>query len=254
MRDAVGRVRTVFLLGGTSEIGMATVEALVRRRGARQVVLAGRQLASMEPSRDRLLAAGADDVELRMFDATELRTHEALVEDVWRTHGDIDVSIAAFGSLGDQLEDERDRERAVEVVTTNYVGAVSVGVPVSQQLRRQGHGVLILLSSVAAVQPRRANFIYGSAKAGLDAFGRGLGDALAGTGGRVLVVRPGFVRTKMTAGMEEAPFSTSPGEVARHVLDALDSDAPVVHVPPIVGVVGAVLRNLPRTVVRRLPR
>lgn len=254
MKDALGRVRTVLVLGGTSDIGMATATALIQKRGARKVILAGRDTAGMGSNEQTLLDQGAEEVVSFEFDATDLASHDEFVNNAWQDRGDIDVVIVAFGKLGDQLRDERDRERAVDVAMTNYVGAISVCVPISQELRRQGHGTLVLLSSVAAVQPRRANFIYGSSKAGLDAFGRGLGDALAGTGARVLVVRPGFVRTKMTAGMEDAPFSTTANEVADAIISGIDRDTAVAHVPAVVGAVGAVLRNLPRSVVRKLPR
>ena len=82
----------------------------------------------------------------------------------------------------------------------NFTGAVSASLAVAAQLRRQGHGRLVVLSSVAGERVRKANFVYGSSKAGLDGFAQGLGDSLVGTGARVLVVRPGFVHSAMTAG------------------------------------------------------
>ena len=95
--------------------------------------------------------------------------------------GDLDVVVLAFGLLGDQAADEAGGDGAVRLAQTNYVGAVSVGLAVARLLRAQGHGTLVVLSSVAGERVRRANFIYGSSKAGLDGFAQGLGDALAGT-------------------------------------------------------------------------
>lgn len=120
--------------------------------------------------------------------------------------GDIDMVLLAFGLLGDQARDESAPLSAVRVAQTNYTGAVSAGLICAKALQGQGHGSLVVLSSVAGERARRANFIYGSSKAGLDAFAQGLGDALHGTGVHVMVVRPGFVRSKMTAGLEEAPW------------------------------------------------
>lgn len=255
MRDALGQIRTVLVLGGDSDIGIATAHRLVSHRGARTVVLAGRDLERLGQRRRELLAAGAETVATVRFDALDApQQHQATIDAVWAEHGDVDVTLLAFGVLGDQLQDESDAERALHVITTNYTGAVSVAVPISERLRRQGHGVMVVLSTIAAVQARRANFVYGSAKAGLDAFALGMGDALAGSGARVLVVRPGFVHTKMTRGMEEAPFSTTPEEVARAILDGIDGNRTLVHVPAPVAAVGAVLRNLPRPIVRKLPR
>jgi decaprenylphospho-beta-D-erythro-pentofuranosid-2-ulose 2-reductase len=100
---------------------------------------------------------------------------------------------------------------------------------------------------------RAANFVYGATKAGLDGFAQGLGDALAPSGARVLVVRPGFVHTRMTAGMRPAPFATTPDAVARDVVAGLRAGRSVVWSPGILRWVFVVLRHLPRAVFRRLP-
>jgi decaprenylphospho-beta-D-erythro-pentofuranosid-2-ulose 2-reductase len=112
---------------------------------------------------------------------------------------------------------------------------------------------VVVLSSVAAVRPRRANFVYGSAKAGLDAVAQGLGAALAGSGVAVVTVRPGFVRTRMTAGLADGPFATGADEVARAVRDAVRTRPEVVWVPRVLRLVMNTARLLPRTVFRRLP-
>jgi decaprenylphospho-beta-D-erythro-pentofuranosid-2-ulose 2-reductase len=122
----------------------------------------------------------------------------------------------------------------------------------ARRLRDQGHGTLVVLSSVAGERVRSANFVYGSSKAGLDGFCQGLGDALVGSGVRVLIVRPGFVPTKMTAGRDRAPFSTTPEQVAEVVVRGLQSGAEVVWSPPVLRWVMAVARHLPRAVFRRL--
>ena len=129
---------------------------------------------------------------------------------------------------------------------------VSDSLVVAQQFRRQGHGVLVLMSSVAGVRARKDNFVYGSSKAGLDAFAQGLGDSLVGSGARVMVVRPGFVRTKMTEGMEAAPFSTTPDKVAHLIVDGLTKGSETVWAPPVLGYVFFVFRNLPRAVWRKI--
>ena len=108
-----------------------------------------------------------------------------------------------------------DPDQAVELAQVNYIATVSLGLRVATALRRQGHGSLVFLSSVAAERGRAANFVYGSSKAGVDTFAQGLGDSLHGTGVHVLVVRPGFVRTRMTAGLPEAPFATTAGRGRR---------------------------------------
>jgi decaprenylphospho-beta-D-erythro-pentofuranosid-2-ulose 2-reductase len=128
-----------------------------------------------------------------------------------------------------------------------------VCLALARRLRAQGHGTLVVLSSVAGERVRAANFVYGSTKAGIDGFCQGLGDALHGSGVRVLIVRPGFVPTKMTAGRDKAPFSTTPDGVAEVVMRGLERGAETVWAPPVLRVVMAVARHLPRPVFRRLP-
>lgn len=253
MINALGSPQSLLLLGGTSEIGLAVAERFVRDR-TRRVVLAGRDGGALRAAADRLRAAAPAEVAVSVleFDAHDRSGHGALVERAF-TDGDVDVAVLAFGLLGDQQRAEQDPDHAVDIATVNYTAAVSLGVPVAQALRRQGHGALVVLSSVAAERPRRSNFVYGSAKAGLDAFATGLGDALRGSGVHVLVVRPGFVSTRMTAHLDPAPLSTTPEAVATAIVDGLRRRRETVWVPPALRLVMSVLRHLPRAVFRRLP-
>lgn len=253
MRDALGGVESVAVLGGTSDIGVAIARALVQRRGVRRVILAGRDEQALADRAGSLDDAGATVSTLR-FDALDLESHEDFVQDLFDRHGDLDVVVLAFGVLGEQSVAEDDRQSALEIVRTNYVGAVSVGIPLLSRLRKQGHGSVVVLSTVAAERPRRSNFIYGSSKAGLDAFAQGFHDRLRGSGVHVLVVRPGFVHSRMTADMEAAPLSVRPDDVADQVLRGLQRRAHTVHVPPVLRWVMAVLRHLPRWLFRHIPR
>ncbi len=252
MRNAVGDVQTVLVLGGSSDIGLATAVALVGK-GARTVALAARRPEALDAQETALRAAGAREVLRFAFDADDTDAHVALVADVVARTGDLDVTVAAFGVLGDQAVDETDPASAVAVARTNYVGGVSVLTAVANQLRLQGHGTLVVLSSVAGERVRRSNFVYGSSKAGLDGFATGLADALVGTGAKVLVVRPGFVASKMTEGMEPAPLSTTPEAVAAATVKALDGRATVIWVPGALRLLMSGLRHVPRPLFRRLP-
>jgi len=124
---------------------------------------------------------------------------------------------------------------------------------VAAHLRRQGHGGIVVLSSVAGYRVRRSNFIYGSAKAGLDGFASGLGEALRGTGVTVQVVRPGFVRTKMTAGRPAAPFAVGPERVASDIVRGLQTGRAVIWSPGVLKWVFTILRLLPQALWRRVP-
>ncbi|MHB8508947.1 MAG: SDR family NAD(P)-dependent oxidoreductase [Candidatus Dormibacteria bacterium] len=250
MRDAVGVLATALVLGGDSDIANATVRLLVER-GTRKVVLAGRDMAALERRALTLRRAGLEVVCVE-FDAADTGAHEAFVDSVFTAHGDVDMVLLAFGVLGNQEGDEADGAAALRVIRTNFEGAVSVAIPVSIRLRQQAHGALVVLSSVAADRPRRTNFIYGSAKAGMDAFFQGLSDSMVGSGVTVSVVRPGFVATKMTEGMPAAPFSTTPEAVAAAIVDAVDRGRHTVYVPAVLGYVMGTLKLLPRPIFRRL--
>ncbi|GAA3057025.1 decaprenylphospho-beta-D-erythro-pentofuranosid-2 -ulose 2-reductase [Kitasatospora albolonga] len=250
MKNALGDTQSLLILGGSSEIALATARLLVGRRTDR-VYLAGRPSPELTAAAAELADRGAIVSEIA-FDATDYEDHESALGKVF-AETDVDVVLLAFGLLGDQLRDEEDPLAATRVAEVNYVGAVSAGLVCARQLRRQGHGTLVVLSSVAAERARRANFIYGSAKAGLDAFAQGLGDALHGSGARVMVVRPGFVRTRMTAGMKPAPFATTADAVATATVQGLLHGASTVWAPSVLRVVMSVLRHLPRPLFRRLP-
>jgi decaprenylphospho-beta-D-erythro-pentofuranosid-2-ulose 2-reductase len=243
MRDALGAVQSMLVLGGASEIAEATVRALATDR-LQRVVLAVRHPGTVAAEAEWLEAKGVA-VETVEFDALDTASHQRVIDEVF-TRGDIDLVLVAFGVLGDQATFDRDPEAAAQAVRVNYVGAVSACLAVAGRFRTQGHGTLVVLSSVAAERARRTNFVYGSSKAGLDAFAQGLGDALRGSGARVMVVRPGFVRGRMTQGMAEQPFATTPDAVAKAVLRGLGRGDEIVWVPGVLRWVFAVMRHLPR--------
>ncbi|MFF0741134.1 decaprenylphospho-beta-D-erythro-pentofuranosid-2-ulose 2-reductase [Streptomyces sp. NPDC004111] len=250
MKDAFGAPQSLLVLGGTSEIALATARRLIARR-TRTVWLAGRPSPALDTAAGQLRELGAD-VRTVAFDALDSASHEEVLGKVF-TEGDIDMVLVAFGLLGDQARDEAEPMAAVRVAQTNYTGAVSAGLVCANALQSQGHGSLVVLSSVAGERARRANFIYGSSKAGLDAFTQGLGDALHGTGVHVMVVRPGFVRTRMTQGMAEAPLATTPEAVALAIETGLRRRSEVVWVPGALRAVMSALRHVPRPLFRRLP-
>ena len=246
--NELGHPPRILLLGGTSEIGLAVLASLGLPADA-EVILAGRD-------EQRLIAAGKElpgQVQAVRYDAMEVDRHQAFADAVF-AGGPLDLVISAAGLLVPQEEAERDVQRAAEMVETNFTGHVTSLLAVATGMRAQGHGTIVVLSSVAAVRPRKANFVYGSAKAGLDAFARGLTDSLHGTGVRVLLVRPGFVTGRMTAGMPPAPLATTPEKVGAATVAALRGGRAAVWVPvPLAGLATA-LRLIPRPAWRRVSR
>ncbi|MFJ4919863.1 decaprenylphospho-beta-D-erythro-pentofuranosid-2-ulose 2-reductase [Streptomyces sp. NPDC088725] len=255
MKDAFGTPQSLLVLGGTSEIGLATARRLITR-GVRTVWLAGRPSPALDRAADGLRALRTEvDVRTVEFDALDPGSHGEVLGKVF-AEGRMDLALLAFGVLGDQAHDEADPVAAVRVAQTNYTGALSAALVCAGLMQAQEHGSLVVLSSVAGERARRADFIYGSSKAGLDAFAQGLGDAMRGTGVRVMVVRPGLVRTRRAAGpavLGEAPLSTTPDAVATAIELGLRRGSETVWVPGSLRVVMAALRHLPRAVFRRLP-
>ncbi|HUB54618.1 MAG TPA: decaprenylphospho-beta-D-erythro-pentofuranosid-2-ulose 2-reductase [Mycobacterium sp.] len=250
--DAVGNPQTILLLGGTSEIGLAICERYLQNAHARIL------LAAMpdDPGRDdavaQMKAAGARSVELIDFEATDTDSHPKMIDAAF-AGGDVDVAIVAFGLLGDAEELWQNQRKAVQIAEINYTAAVSVGVLLGEKMRAQGFGQIIAMSSAAGERVRRSNFVYGSTKAGLDGFYLGLGEALKPSGVRVLVIRPGQVRTRMSAHIKEAPLTVDKEYVANLAVTASAKGKELVWAPGAFRYVMMVLRHIPRPIFRKLP-
>ncbi len=250
MLDNLGRPARILLLGGTSEIGLAILTAL-RAPGDTEVLLAGRD--------EQRLAAAGKELPYRCtpltFDALAAPgTHVQAMADVFAA-GPVDLVIAATGVLTPQETVDKDPVLGAQMIEVNFTSHVTALLTAAARMREQGSGTIVVLSSIAALRPRKANYVYGAAKAGLDAFGRGLTDALDGSGVRVLLVRPGFVIGRMTEGMSKAPMSSTPAQVGAAVAAALEGGGgPVVWVPRALSGLAIALRLVPRALWRRMRR
>jgi NAD(P)-dependent dehydrogenase (short-subunit alcohol dehydrogenase family) len=248
---------SVLVLGGRSEIGLKVAQRLA---AGRVVVLAARRVGSgvggggLAEEAALVLAAGATAVHCVEFDADDTAGHPAFLEKVAAEHGPIGVAVLAFGILGDQALAERDPAHALAVVHTDFVAQVSVLTVLANLLRAQGSGQIVVFSSVAGIRVRKANYVYGSAKAGLDGFAGGLADALHGSGVRLLLVRPGFVIGRMTEGMSPAPLPSTPDQVADAVAEGLRGDRVRVWVPGLLRPAYFVARLVPQALWRKMPR
>jgi decaprenylphospho-beta-D-erythro-pentofuranosid-2-ulose 2-reductase len=247
-----GGARRVLVLGGTSEIARAIVLELAARGGAANVVLAGRDRDGLQLTAQLIRDRGGQ-VETLALEALDPAGHGAVLAQAFEQLGGVDLVILAVGILGERGGIPADVGGAVEVLDVNVVGAGSLLLHSARALREQGHGSLVVLSSVAAERARASNAVYCASKAGLDALAQGLADALAGSQVRVLVVRPGFVTTRMTRGLPIPPLSSDPQSVARATVGGLERGATVVWVPGVLRWVMALLRLLPRPLFRRLP-
>jgi short-subunit dehydrogenase len=241
----------IVIFGGRSEIGL---ELATRLASGATVLLLARRADKLDDEVAAVRAAGAAAVHVCEFDADDLSSHARQVEAIVSEHGPIGAAVLAFGILGDQERAEKDPGHAAAIVHTDFVAQVSLLTVLANVMRSVGAGSIVAFSSVAGVRVRRANYVYGSAKAGLDGFCSGLADALHGSGVHLLVVRPGFVIGRMTEGMTPAPLSSTPDQVAAATVRALAKRRRAVWVPWALRPVFIGVRMLPQFVWRRMPR
>ncbi|OBJ55467.1 SDR family NAD(P)-dependent oxidoreductase [Mycobacterium sp. 1423905.2] len=241
----------VVIFGGRSEIG---IELARRLAAGATVLLAARRAHDLAEQCAALHAAGATAVHTREFDADDVASHGPLVGSIVAEYGPIKTAVLAFGILGDQARAEADAQHAIAIVHTDYVAQVSLLTHLATAMRAAGRGSLVVFSSVAGVRVRRANYVYGSAKAGLDGFANGLADALHGSGVHLLIARPGFVIGRMTEGMTPAPLSSTPEQVAAATARALAKRRRTVWIPWALRPVFFAMRLLPQFIWRRMPR
>jgi len=245
---ARARGARVLVIGGSSEIALAIVREL-QLLAPRQVALVGRDRAGLDRAAAGLTASGCEPVLTFSVDARALERHETVLDETIAALGGVDLVVLAVGVLGAGGGLPDDLDAAVDVLQVNVVGAGSLLLRVARRLQAQRRGAIVVLSSVAA---ERANTAYGASKAGLDALAQALGDELADDGVQVLVVRPGFVQTRMTAGLKPAPLATTSEVVALATVRGLEHGAHTVWAPARLRWVMLVLRLLPRPVFRRL--
>lgn len=250
MMNALGRPQSILLLGGTSDIGLAIAKRYARQ-GSLRVVLAARPTERRTQAAAELTDLGCAVVEVDL-DARDHDSHASTIDAAFEG-GDLDIAVIAFGLLGDAEQAWSDPDHALELAEVNYTAPVHLGVLLANRMRAQSHGCIVALSSVAGERVRRSNFVYGSTKAGFDGFFLGLGEALREHGVRVLVVRSGFVRSKMTDGLTEAPLAVSTEQVAEAVVDAVRDKRELIWVPAPMRVVMSGLRHVPRPLFRKLP-
>ncbi|RAV33589.1 SDR family NAD(P)-dependent oxidoreductase [Corynebacterium heidelbergense] len=244
------RGQRIAVFGATSEIGEHVARLLAP---GNTMVLAGRRVEALQTTAAELRSAGADDVEVVFFEATDTAAQRDLIAQI-QTGGPIDIALAMFGVLGDQAAAERDGEEVYRVLHTDFTAQAVLLTELARAMEPRDRGTIVAFSSIAGARVRRPNYVYGSAKAGLDGFCQGMQDALAPTGLRLLVVRPGFVIGRMTEGMSPAPMSSTPETVARATVAAISSDATDVWIPRKLGVLARILPLVPRWLWRRAPR
>ncbi|MDH2902850.1 MAG: SDR family NAD(P)-dependent oxidoreductase [Actinomycetota bacterium] len=252
MENAFGQPQNVVVLGGSSDIARAITKKLCAAR-AHTVILAGRNQTLLDEAAREALDYGASKTDTVLFDAEDVASARDAVASAFAKAGDqVDLVVMAVGLLGDQVRDQSDVAAATRMMSVNLTWPVAALTEVRNRLVAQGSGRILVMSSVGAVRVRSSAYLYGGAKAGLDRLCQGLADSLEGTGVTLQLVRPGAVRTRMTEGLREVPFTTGVNQVADTVIKGLSKGEAVIWSPPILKYVYAVLRHLPRPVWRKV--
>lgn len=252
MENAFGQPQCVVVLGGSSDIARALTKRLCAAR-AHTVILCGRNQTLLDESAEEAKDYGASTTDTVIFDAEVVSDAARVVAEAFEKASEaVDLVVVAVGLLGDQFAQEEDAVESARVAIVNFAWPVAALAEVRRRLVAQGHGRILVMSSVAAIRVRRNAYLYGGAKAGLDRLCDALADSLEGTGVTLQLLRPGVVRTRMTEGQTPIPFTTGPEEVAGFVMKGLATKDRVIWSPPIMRYIFSVLRHLPKPIWRRI--
>lgn len=249
MASKAERKEAWLILGASSSVARAFARAAAE--GGADVILAGRDMDDMVRSAEDVSIRTGRDVDVVAFDAEDLSGHAAFVADVTRRAGFLNVFLA-FGAMPEQDEIDADFALAERSIAVNYTGAVSVLHRLAPHLEEQGDGHVVVLSSVAGDRGRLKNYVYGSAKAGLNTYLQGLRARLFRAGVSVTTIKPGFMDTDMTWGIEGMFLVASPEKAARACLAAAKKRRHVVYVPFFWWGIMNIIRHIPEFMFKKM--
>ena len=243
--QAVKTSNRVVVLGALS--AMAIAAARIYAAEGASLVLAARNRERLEALAADLKARGAASVHLAAMDLeSEAGNARAHLEDWSRRLGGIDHIHVIYGYLGSQPKASADPAELSRIVTSNFTSAVHWCEAAAGLLRRQMHGSLVAVSSVAGDRGRQSNYAYGAAKGGIALFVQGIAHSLAGTGARAVVVKPGFVDTPMTDGLKKGgPMWATADQLGKALRRAADKGGPIQYAPGKWRLVMMVIRSVP---------
>lgn len=242
-------IKSLLVLGGSSDIGRAS--ALRFAKAGWRIFLGGRNLAALQREADDIAARSGAKVSTYPIDILDAGSFEDFAD---RLPALPDAVLCVIGLLGDQARAEKDITHAREIIRSNFEGpALLLGV-FAERFAARGEGTIVGVSSVAGERGRATNYVYGAGKAGLTAFLSGLRNRFGKTKVRVVTVKPGFVRSRMTKGMKlPAALTAEPEQVAEAIYRAVEvRPHDVIYVKPIWFVVMAVIKAIPERVFKRL--
>ncbi|GAB3670250.1 SDR family oxidoreductase [Salinisphaera aquimarina] len=242
-------MKKILIVGATSTIAEHTARLFAADGDA--LFLVGRKAERLTAIADDLSVRGAAKVGTHVMDADDLGAHAAMIDAAEAALGGLDTLLVAYGTLPDQAACQADPAAAVAAWQTNAVSAIALITDVANRFERQGHGLIAAISSVAGDRGRASNYVYGSAKAGLNAFLDGLRHRLFKANVQVLTIRPGMVDTPMTAEFDKGPLFAQPEKVAADIHKAIGKRRAILYTPGFWRLIMTVISCVPRAIFHR---
>lgn len=243
-------MKTVLIVGATSDIALACAKEFAQN--GFQLVLAGRRTDFLQKKAEEISSQHAVQVKVEHFDALDFASHPEFFQRAVKAFGALDGILVAHGYLGEQKKAETDWQEARKILDTNFTSAVSVLNLAANYFEEKKSGWICCISSVAGDRGRQSNYLYGSAKGGLSLYLQGLRNRLGKAGVHVLTVKPGFVATKMTAGMDGMFLVAQPANIARGIYRAIQRGRNVVYLPWFWRGIMCIIKSIPEFVFKRL--
>ncbi|MCS4235351.1 SDR family oxidoreductase [Stenotrophomonas sp. BIGb0135] len=241
-------MQKILIIGATSAIAESVARLYAGRAAA--LYLVGRSAGRLEAIAADLRVRGAQRVDVGVLDVNDINAHEPLLDTIWGALGSVDTVLIAHGTLPDQTACDASVDLSLREFATNGTSTIALAAALSQRL--QSGATLAVISSVAGDRGRASNYLYGSAKAAVTAYLSGLGQRLRPAGVNVLVIKPGFVDTPMTAAFKKGALWATPDKVAAGIAKAINKRRAVVYVPGFWWAIMMVIKNIPEFVFRRI--
>ncbi len=243
-------MRRVLIIGASSAIAEATARIFAARGDA--LFLVGRRLEALEAIAMDLKVRGAAQVDVQAMDVNDFGAHKSMLTGAEHSLAGLDTVLIAHGTLGDQKACEGSVDLSLRELSTNGIAVAALLTLIANRFEARRAGTIAVISSVAGDRGRNSNYVYGSAKALVNAFTSGLRQRLYKSGVAVITIKPGFVDTPMTAAFPKGPLWAQPQQIARGIVRAIDRSTPVVYLPSFWRAIMLVIRAVPERVSRRL--
>ncbi len=242
---------TKLLIAGATAALAHEAAKLFARDGA-ELFLVARTADKLETVKGDLTVRGAKKVETYLLDLGQLDRHQAMFDEAVKSLDGLDAILIAHGTLGDQTASQQSVSLTLQELNTNFMSAVSLATIAANYFEPRKRGTIAVIGSVAGDRGRQSNYIYGTAKGGLDIFLQGLRNRLAKSNVAVVTIKPGLIDTPMTAHLKKGPLMAKPQVVGVDIHKAMQKGQSVVYTPGFWRYIMLIIRSIPEPVFKRL--